>query len=37
LFSSEELAKELMPLEARRNEDTTYNGPPTLYAYFIYR
>ena len=37
LFSSEELAKELMPLEQRRNEDSNYTGPPTLYAYFIHR
>ena len=37
LFSSEELAKELMPLEQRRNEDENYSGPPSLYAYFIHR
>ena len=37
LFSSEELAKELMPLEQRRNEDENYAGPPSLYAYFIHR
>ena len=37
LFSSEELAKELMPLEQRRNEDASYQGPPSLYAYFIHR
>lgn len=26
-----------MPLESRKNEDPTYSGPPTLYAYFVYR
>mmetsp|Transcript_33539 Transcript_33539/g.74227 ORF Transcript_33539/g.74227 Transcript_33539/m.74227 type:complete len:2007 (+) Transcript_33539:3-6023(+) len=37
LFSNEELAKELMPLEQRKNEDNAYSGPPSLYAYFTYR
>jgi hypothetical protein len=37
LFSNEELAKELMPLEATRNADTAYSGPPSLFAYFTFR
>lgn len=37
LFSNEELAKELMPLEQKKNEDNTYSGPNTTYAYFTYR
>lgn len=37
LFSSEELAKELMPLEQRKNDDVSYSGPSSLYAYFVYR
>lgn len=37
LFTSEELAKELMPLEGIKNNDSSYSGPPTLYAYFTHR
>ncbi|KAG1663699.1 hypothetical protein FOA52_013267 [Chlamydomonas sp. UWO 241] len=37
LFTSEELAKELMPLEQTRNDDQDYSGPPSLYAYFVHR
>jgi dynein heavy chain 2 len=35
LFTSEELAKELMPLDQRRNDDPTYTGPPNTYSYFV--
>jgi dynein heavy chain 2 len=37
LFTTEELAKELMPLEGIKNNDSSYSGPPTLYAYFTHR
>jgi dynein heavy chain 2 len=37
LFTTEELAKELMPLEGVKNNDSSYSGPPTLYAYFTHR
>ncbi|GFH23299.1 uncharacterized protein HaLaN_20893 [Haematococcus lacustris] len=37
LFSPEELAKELGPLEAVRDSDAAYTGPQNTYAYFTYR
>jgi hypothetical protein len=37
LFSAEELAKELAPLEALRSRDGAYGGPATGHAYFLHR
>ncbi|MEW5298927.1 MAG: hypothetical protein WDW36_001997 [Sanguina aurantia] len=37
LFTPEELAKELAPLGRARDDDPTYSGPPSSYAYFIHR
>nr|ADI46856.1 DHC1bf [Volvox carteri f. nagariensis] len=37
LFTPEELAKELVPLEKSRDEDPLYTGPPNSYAFFSYR
>lgn len=37
LFTPEELAKELAPLEKQKDEDPMYQGPPSTYAYFIHR
>ncbi|GFR50179.1 hypothetical protein Agub_g12346, partial [Astrephomene gubernaculifera] len=37
LFTPEELAKELAPLDRARDEDPLYTGPSSSYAYFNYR
>ena len=37
LFTPEELAKELAPLEQARDNDNSYTGPPNTYAYFTHR
>lgn len=37
LFTNEELAKELAPLEKLKDGDATYAGPDTTYAYFTSR
>lgn len=37
LFTPEELAKDLAPLDRAADEDMTYNGPRQLYPYFLHR
>ncbi|PNG99310.1 Cytoplasmic dynein 2 heavy chain 1, partial [Tetrabaena socialis] len=37
LFTPEELAKELAPLDKARDEDPLYTGPSNSYAFFSYR
>lgn len=37
LFTPEELAKELAPLDRQKDDDPHYQGPPSTYAYFIHR
>lgn len=37
LFTPEELAKEMAPLDKARDDDPLYNGPPSNYTYFNYR
>lgn len=37
LWTAEELAKELTPLEEQRKADAAYAGPPDAYAYFLHR
>jgi hypothetical protein len=37
LFTPEELAKDLAPLEKIRDTDQAYMGPPQLHPYFLYR
>ncbi len=37
LFTPEELAKELAPLDSQRDVDASYTGPPNTYAYFTHR
>ncbi|GLI62890.1 cytoplasmic dynein 1b heavy chain [Volvox africanus] len=37
LFTPEELAKELAPLDKARDEDPLYTGQPSSYAFFSYR
>lgn len=37
LFTPEELAKELAPLDKARDDDPLYSGPSSSYAYFSYR
>lgn len=37
LFTAEELAKELTPLEDQRKADPVYSGPADAYSYFMHR
>lgn len=37
LFTPEELAKELAPLDSQRDSDVSYSGPSNTYAYFTHR